>query len=551
MILDNVDNSDAAAAIQKLLARLRGGRVIITGRIANFPAGIKKLELGVLDIDAAAQFLLERTQDDRRKSADDEKLARELAGELGGLALGLEQAGAYMATERIGFAHYLALWKEKRATVLDWFDKDLMSYDHDTGLAATWAASVERLTPEGRRLLERLAFFAPEPIPETLLDVAIPGDADFDAGKALANLFAFSLVSKTSAEDGKAGEDSFAVHRLVQDFTRRVMPQERENEALKAALDWVNAAFVGNPQDVRTWPILDPLAPHALALASRADDLGIAEPTAWLYGQLDNLLDAKARYAEAEKASSRALAVSEESLGPDHPTVAVRLNNLAALLSKTNRVTEAEPLMRRALAIDEASYGPDHPNVAIDLNNLAQLLQATNRLAEAEPLMRRALAIDEASYGPDHPEVARDLNNLAQLLQATNRLAEAEPLMRRALAIDEASYGPDHPDVAIRLNNLAQLLQATNRLAEAEPLMRRALAIDEASYGPDHPNVASRPQQSRAVACSDTNRLAEAEPLMRRALAIDEASYGPDHPSTCTVRNNLAALTQPPGDAGT
>ena len=106
--------------------------------------------------------------------------------------------------------------------------------------------------------------------------------------------------------------------------------------------------------------------------------------------------------------------------------------------------------MRRALAIDEASFGPDHPNVAIDLNNLAQLLQATNRLAEAEPLMRRALAIDEASFGPDHPNVAIRLNNLAQLLQATNRLAEAEPLMRRALAIDEASFGPDHPNVATR-----------------------------------------------------------------------------------------------------
>ncbi len=51
--------------------------------------------------------------------------------------------------------------------------------------------------------------------------------------------------------------------------------------------------------------------------------------------------------------------------------------------------------MRRALSIDERSLGPDHPNVAVGLNNLAQLLKATNRLAEAEPLMRRALAIDE------------------------------------------------------------------------------------------------------------------------------------------------------------
>ena len=62
--------------------------------------------------------------------------------------------------------------------------------------------------------------------------------------------------------------------------------------------------------------------------------------------------------------------------------------------------------MRRALAIDEKSYGPEHPNVAISLNNLAALLQVTNRLQEAEPLMRRALAIDEKSYGPEHPSVA-------------------------------------------------------------------------------------------------------------------------------------------------
>ena len=85
------------------------------------------------------------------------------------------------------------------------------------------------------------------------------------------------------------------------------------------------------------------------------------------------------------------------------------------LLQTTNRLAEAEPLYRRALAIDETSYGPDHPDVAIDLNNLALLLQATNRLAEAEPLMRRALAIFETSLGPDHPNTVTVRNNLAAL----------------------------------------------------------------------------------------------------------------------------------------
>src|SRR3712207_7535826 len=44
-------------------------------------------------------------------------------------------------------------------------------------------------------------------------------------------------------------------------------------------------------------------------------------------------------------------------------------------------------------AITERGLGPDHPDVAVRLNNLAGLLRATNRLAEAEPLMRRMVEI--------------------------------------------------------------------------------------------------------------------------------------------------------------
>jgi len=72
-------------------------------------------------------------------------------------------------------------------------------------------------------------------------------------------------------------------------------------------------------------------------------------------------------------------------------------------------------LMRRGLAIEESSKGPNHPHVAIQLNNLAGLLQATNRLSEAEPLMRRALKIFEDSLGPDHPNTQSVRSNLQNL----------------------------------------------------------------------------------------------------------------------------------------
>ena len=85
------------------------------------------------------------------------------------------------------------------------------------------------------------------------------------------------------------------------------------------------------------------------------------------------------------------------------------------LLQTTNRFVEAEPLYRRALAIDETSYGPDHPEVAIDLNNLALLLLATNRLAEAEPLIAARSRFSMTSLGPDHPKTVTARNNLAAL----------------------------------------------------------------------------------------------------------------------------------------
>jgi len=130
---------------------------------------------------------------------------------------------------------------------------------------------------------------------------------------------------------------------------------------------------------------------------------------------------------------------------------------------------KAEPLIRRALAIDEAAYGPNHPNVAIRLNNLAQLLQDTDRLEEAEPLMRRVLAIDEAAYGPNHLSVAVGLSNLALLLHDTNRSVEAKPLMRRHLAIImrfQLATGHEHPRWRTAVNNYGGLLEAMGKTEE-------------------------------------------------------------------------------------
>ena len=546
MILDNADTEATACAVEGILPSLANGSVIITSRYSRWSGSVSSQQLDLLEPQQAKQFLLDRTAAHRIKTDSDEEAAEKLAKELGYLPLALEQAAAYIANNQCSLAEYIEEWENERQKVLKWYDERLMNYP--VSVAVTWQRTFDELKPSARTLLRLAAFLAPEMIPAAMFreGIEIANKAaelqckemkvkkvKFELKEALSELSAYSMITRQ--------QKGFTVHRIVQEVIRPRIPEADQQSWLVIALKIVNNFAPTESDDVRTWPIWDVLRPHAELIARTADLAKITEPTTRLMSVLYGYLSAKGLYDKAEYWSRRALKIDESSFGPDHPNVAIRLNNLATLLQDTNRLDKAEPLMRKALEIDESSFGPDHPNVAIRLNNLAVLLQDTNRLDKAEPLMRRALKIDESSFGPDHPKVAIRLNNLAALLQDTNRLDKVEPLMRRALKIFEDSLGRDHPNVANQLNNLAQLLQATNRLDKAEPLMRRALEIDESSFGPDHPNVA-RDLNNLAQLLKATNRLDKAEPLMRRALKIDEDSFGPDHPNVARDLNNLAQL---------
>jgi tetratricopeptide (TPR) repeat protein len=556
LIFDNVDDKDNVVRVllKEILPLLCHGRVLITSRISDWPAEVADLPIDKLALNEAKAYLLEKTYGKRTDLPDDRRLAGQLAELLDGLPIALEQAAAYIAHRGISFKTYLDDLAKTKEAVLAWHDKSLINYPEP--VLAVWHRTWQQLNAEQRAVLRITSFFAPSPIPvgvfesrpERVSEAAKllnmeeqsagakgSGLRKKDIREMLAGLAAWSMITLT--------ENSFTIHRLVQDSIRLRIPEKARKSWVELAIGIVNDYIPGDPppDDVRSWHIWTELEAHVAATIAHADSFGITEPTSSLMNQLATYLYSRVRYDDAEPLMRRALAIDEKSFGKDHPRVAIDLNNLAQLLQDTNRLKEAEPLMRRALQIDEKSFGKDHPRVAIDLNNLAQLLQDTNRLKEAEPLMQRALKIDEKSFGKNHPRVAIDLNNLASLLQDTNRLKEAEPLMQRALQIDEKSFGKDHPRVAIRLNNLASLLKATNRLKEAEPLMQRALKIDEKSFGKDHPRVAID-LNNLASLLKATNRLKEAEPLMQRALKIDEKSFGEDHPTVARDLNNLAQL---------
>ena len=77
--------------------------------------------------------------------------------------------------------------------------------------------------------------------------------------------------------------------------------------------------------------------------------------------------------------------------------------NLAAIRYRRGATEEAEALYRRALAIKHTVLGPDHPELAILLNNLAVLAPAREDKAHARLLYQRAIALLEPAVSGDHP----------------------------------------------------------------------------------------------------------------------------------------------------
>ena len=428
LILDNVDTLEAQAAVMEVLPSLSSGRVIITSRLRDWAGSVPHQELGILSLEEAKRFLLERTAKQRSATDQDEADARRLARELGGLPLALEQAAAYIVHHQTTFGAYLKAWENEKGKVLTWY-KNTMQYP--VSIAATWQTTLQQLGSTATAILRLTAFLAPDPIPiemfeagKEFVDEAIEllnGNLKPDSSsieEAVAELISYSMVVRAGA--------SFTVHRIVQEVLRSTIPEEQRKTWIELPLKIVDRFSPFDADDVRTWPVWDILRPHTAWIVGCADQEDIAIPTARIMNQLGSLLLSKGLYKEAEPLMWRVLQITENS-SKLQDKVSTSLNNLAMLLKVTNRLAEAEPLMRRALQIDEDSFGPLHPDVARDLNNLALLLQDTNRLAEAEPLLQRSLVIREQSFGPDHPRTQLACENLAALLQEIASKTDPSP----------------------------------------------------------------------------------------------------------------------------
>ena len=133
LILDNLDEplvlfpSDEKGqprAISPFLPAAPGGHILLTTRSDDLSSlsltlGLTRpLRITTFTPEQGAQLLLARAERQEQTTPQDQQLATQIANELGGLALAIDQAGAYLAATGASLASYLQLFQQRRADLL-------------------------------------------------------------------------------------------------------------------------------------------------------------------------------------------------------------------------------------------------------------------------------------------------------------------------------------------------------------------------------------------------------------------------------------------------
>jgi tetratricopeptide (TPR) repeat protein len=393
LILDNVDN---VSLIHNVLPSEANGHILLTTRSQLLGTIAQNVKVEHLGLEDGTLFLLKRAgllalnaTLGQVAVAPDRAAAEKLVQALDGLPLALDQAGAYINETGCGVSGYLERYHVYRARLLK--KRGTMVTDYPETVATTWSLSFEKvyeINPVATELLNFCAFLHPDAIPEELITEGAPYlgpklrtlASDLIAfDEVMEALRAYSLIQRNP--DTK----TLSMHRLVQAVLIDNLNDEQQRQWAERVVYTVNQLFPS--VEFARWPQCERYLLHAQACAAliEAWNLTFLE-AARLLNDAATYLQARGRYAEAEPLLQRALAISEQQLGTDHPDTATSLNDLAELYRNQGRYEEAEPLMQRALAIREKQLGQDHPHTATSLDNLAALYQAQGKYAEAEPL---------------------------------------------------------------------------------------------------------------------------------------------------------------------
>jgi tetratricopeptide (TPR) repeat protein len=543
-----LDDASDVAYVRPYLPTAGRARVLITTRSPSVAVIGSQVDLGVLTVSEAVDFLVERT------GQTDTKGAAALAAELGYLPLALALAGALIAEQSLPYQHYLSRLRARlvepylspttREPYLHTFaDAVLLSLVQVQDGALGYVCTL---------LIEIVALLSASGVPRDLLHAAGEGVTPPVSGheeevsadgvdEALGRLADLSLLSFSM--DGRTVFGHPLTMRVIrEDLVRRGRLANAVRPAASVLVAQAQSlTAMRNRPAVRT--MIEQIAALTEQVAALLPDKSsdselprvLLKPRSWAIYYLNELGDSASQVIVFGESLASDL---ERMLGTDHAETLAALSNLAIAYGAVGDLDRAIGLHERTLIGRDRVLGKSHPDTLLSRGNLAVAYQEAGRLAEAVSLHEETLIGLERVFGPEDPRTLAARNNLAITLRDLGRPADALPLFERTLRAREQVLGPDHPATLASANNLAITLQNLGQPADTLPLLERTAHASERVFGPDNPNTLIV-QNNLGNALLAAGQPAGAIAWYERSLATSERTLGSDHPYARITRDNL------------
>ncbi len=268
-----LDNADHLELVRDWLALCDRGHILLTTRASETRPLAVCVAVLKMPPQEGALFLLRRSGrvgkegDWEAATEADQALALALCDQMDGLPLALDQAGAYILETPSSLGEYLRLYETAGPQLLAQRGDNALDHPSVTITFGLAVKVVSQRLPAVAAFLNLCAFLAPDGIPE---EVFKDGAAVFEEPlqSALAEPLEYMALLREAGRfslvvrDGE--EQTFSVHRLVQEVIRDGLDEAAQEGLVRQLLEAMNRAFP--KPEFANWLLCDRLLPHALTL---------------------------------------------------------------------------------------------------------------------------------------------------------------------------------------------------------------------------------------------------------------------------------------------
>jgi len=549
-IIDNVPEAKPGERMEPLKTwcpALGEVPVLITSRrqvSLGVDGNIVSIAVDVLSPDASVLLL---TRDvDRRQLKNEEW--KEIAQWVGHLPLAIELLNGLLKSKEIPAAKLLEMSRTERPSeALEHGIEAIRAsvpVGNLRGIAEAFQESYDRLTPDQQHAARLIAWMAPEPIPEFIVDAL--GPDVFKPGVRSA------LSTRSFVAEVRDGSGAYfgSMHRVLADFVLSQSPNIEEEFDLLSShlLRLLNAVEgqgdIGARRVQECFPLISAVLGHRYSLLRDASEIGGA------FGFANQAGIVLSRWGRAELAGALFNSLSAQSarwLGEEHPATLVSMNNLANTLKSKGDHTGAQELHERVLAVGRRTLGEEHLDMLGSLNNLASTLKNRGDYAGAQELQERVLEARCRILGEEHPDTLATMNNLANTLTDRGNHPGAQELQERVLEARRRILGEEHPVTLSSMNNLANTLGDRGDYAGAQRLQERVLEARRRTLGGEHPATLSS-MNNLAATLRDRGDQSGAQALSEQTVDAMRRRLGVEHPWTTIAAWGLLQVHLAQGD---